>query len=109
MISGMPARTRFQPPPIFSASILTWVSACSSTWCEKYTESSPSSLNSATGTWLPLIWQVDRLNLILAMSLIGGCGTQPDLVALSRISTGAPQLPHEVAVPSLCIRQYGHV
>ena len=31
---------------------------------------------------VPLIWQVDRLNLILAMSLIGGCLAHPDLADL---------------------------
>jgi hypothetical protein len=31
------------------------------------------------------------LNLILAMSLIGGCFTHPDLVTRSRTSIGAPQ------------------
>jgi len=58
---------------------------------------------------MPLIWQVDRLKRILAMSLIGGCSAQPDLLTRSRTSVGAPQLGHVAAVPSLLSRQYGQV
>jgi hypothetical protein len=59
---------------------------------------------------LPLIWQVDRPNLILAMSRIGGCSDQPELETRSRTSTGAPHRG-QVGVPSslLVIRQYGQV
>jgi hypothetical protein len=58
---------------------------------------------------LPLIWQVDRLKWILAMSLIGGCSAHPDLVTLARTSVGAPQCGHVVPLPSLAMRQYGQV
>jgi hypothetical protein len=58
---------------------------------------------------MPLIWQVDRLKRILAMSLMGGCSAQPDLVTRTRTSVGAPQFGHVVPVPSLGRRQYGHV
>jgi len=49
---------------------------------------------------MPLIWQVDRLKRILAMSLIGGCSAQPDLVTRTRTSVGAPQFGHDAPLPS---------
>jgi hypothetical protein len=39
------------------------------------------------------------------MSLIGGCLAHPEWLIFSRMSTGAPQLEHELAEPSLSIRQ----
>jgi len=58
---------------------------------------------------MPLIWQVDRLKRILAMSLMGGCSAHPEFDTRMRTSTGAPQRRHVVVVPSLSIRQYGQM
>ncbi len=58
---------------------------------------------------MPLIWQVDRLNRILAMSRMGGCSAQPDFVTRARTSVGAPQCGQVVPPPSLGMRQYGQV
>jgi hypothetical protein len=58
---------------------------------------------------MPLIWHVDRLKRILAISLIGGCSAHPDLLTRTRTSVGAPQFGQVVPVPSLGRRQNGQV
>src|SRR5580704_6520260 len=110
MMRGIPASIRFQPPAICRVSRCRSSLACSSTWCEKYTQSSASSFISATGTNAPLIWAVDRLNFSRAMSLIAGCSAQPESETRSRTSTGAPH-EGQVGFPSdgLTIRQKGQV
>jgi hypothetical protein len=54
---------------------------------------------------LPLIWQLDRLKWIRAMSLIAGISAQPESEKRSRTSTGAPQCGQVVLAPSLGMRQ----
>src|SRR5438105_2684520 len=48
------------------------------------------SLKSATGTYVPSIWQNECPNWSLAMSLIGGSSVQPDLLTAKRTSSGDP-------------------
>jgi hypothetical protein len=90
MISGIPAIIRFQPPRMDMFCIRVAGSAHSSTWCEKYTISCCARLNSAIGTMVPAICTCDCPNCSFAISLIGGCLTQPESLIESLMSTGAP-------------------
>ena len=56
-----------------------------------------------------MIWQVERLKRIRAMSRIGGCSAHPESDTRSRTSTGAPQCGQVPPLPSLGMRQYGQV
>src|ERR1035438_8004625 len=46
---------------------------------------------SATGTYVPLIWQVERPKRMRAMSRIGGCSPHPESETSRRTPTGRPQ------------------
>src|SRR5450756_2635730 len=105
MISGMPSISRFQPPRMDMFCIRVAGSAQSSTWCEKYTISCCARLNSAIGTTVPAIWQCDWPNWMRAMSLIGGCCTQPESLTWSLMSTGAPHSGQVGWLGSLGCRQ----
>jgi predicted alternative tryptophan synthase beta-subunit len=58
---------------------------------------------------LPLIWQVDRLKWMRAMSRMEGWVPQPESEMCSRTSTGAPQWGQVRSTLSLGVRQYGQV
>ncbi len=54
---------------------------------------------------MPAIWQCDWPNCSFAMSLIGGCSTQPESLTLSLMSTGAPHSGQVGWLGSLGCRQ----
>ena len=71
----------------------------------KYTPSPAANVISATGTSRPSTWQRDLPNWILAMSAIDGSSVHPDLVVLSSMFTGAPQVGQLVSVPAeVCLQ-----
>ena len=55
---------------------------------------------------MPAIWQCDWPNCSFAMSLIGGCSTQPESLTLSLMSTGAPHSGQVGWLGSLGCLQY---
>jgi len=63
-------------------------------------------VKSATGTYLPSTWTRDWPNWMRAMSLIGGCWTQPDRVTDRLMSSAAPQLGQDGPAGGWAIRQY---
>jgi hypothetical protein len=63
-------------------------------------------LNSVTGTRVPAIWTWDWPNWSRAMSLMGGCSTQPESLTEDLMSTGAPHSGQVGAFGSLGCRQY---
>ena len=82
---------RFQPPFMGRLFRLTFRSLCSSAWWENQTQSSSCNDISATGTYLPVSWQVDWPKRMRAMSRIAGCSSHPESVTRRVTSTGAPQ------------------
>ena len=50
---------------------------------------------------MPVIWQVDRLKRMRAMSRMGGCSAHPESESFSLTSTGAPQCGQVGLLPSL--------
>jgi hypothetical protein len=58
---------------------------------------------------VPLIWHVERLKRMRAMSRMGGCSAHPESAIRSLTSTGAPQWGQVEPPPSLGMRQYGQV
>jgi len=63
-------------------------------------------VTSVTGTVVPAICTWDWPNCSRAMSLIGGCSTQPDELTIDLMSTGAPHSGQVGDCGSLGWRQY---
>jgi hypothetical protein len=66
-------------------------------------------VNSAAGTVVPAIWQCDCPSCSRAMSLIGGCSTQPESLTTDLMSTGAPHSGQVGEFGSLGCRQYRQI
>src|SRR4029077_8798690 len=71
--------------------------------------SAPASFTSATGTYLPSIWQKESPNCSLAMSFRPGSFSQPEAVEIGGASTVAPQREQLSWPPSMDAPHHGQI